>query len=161
MARAIAALHGFVLGGGLELAEACHLRIAAADARFGHPEIELAGVAGWGGTTRLPRLIDRGRALELLLTGRQLTASEALAWGLVNQVVPREQLVPTVHQWAASLTAKAASALALTLEAVRQGLEAGEGAALLLGAKASALAAATDDFRRATTAFTRHQGSDG
>jgi len=90
----VAAISGYALGGGLELAEACTFRIAAHHARFGHPEVRIGAVAGWGGTTRLPRLVRKGRATELLLTGDQIGAEEALAIGLVDRVVEKGSTTP-------------------------------------------------------------------
>ena len=90
----IALINGFALGGGLELAESCMLRVAVASARLGHPEVRLGVVAGWGGTTRLPRLIGKGRAAELLLTGGMVTAQKALEMGLVNLVTEKDELQP-------------------------------------------------------------------
>jgi enoyl-CoA hydratase len=87
----LAAIHGHCLGGGFDLAMACHLRIAASDARFAHPGGTLGIMTGWGGTQRLPQLIGRARAAELLSTGRAISAQEALAWGLVSRVTPPEE----------------------------------------------------------------------
>src|SRR6185436_11208749 len=89
----IAAINGFALGGGCELAMACHIRIASDNAKFGQPEVKLGIAPGYGGTQRLPRLVGKGRALDLILTGRTIDAQEALAMGLVNRVVPAEKLM--------------------------------------------------------------------
>ena len=91
----IAAVNGFALGGGCELAMACHLRIASENAKFGQPEINLGIIPGYGGTQRLPRYIGKGKALELLLTGDMMTAQDALQWGLVNKVTLQDELIPT------------------------------------------------------------------
>ena len=97
----IAAVNGFALGGGCELAMSCHLRLASENAKFGQPEINLGIIPGYGGTQRLPRLVGRARALDLMLTGRMITAAEALQWGLVNAVVPQTELLPTARKLAA------------------------------------------------------------
>ena len=96
----IAAVNGYALGGGCELAMACHLRIASENAKFGQPEINLGIIPGYGGTQRLPRLVGRCRALEILLTGKIITATDALNWGLVNAVVPPAELLATARKWA-------------------------------------------------------------
>lgn len=119
----IAAVNGFAVGGGCELMMACDLRLAAATARFGQPEINLGILAGWAGTQRLPRLVGKGRALELLLGGELIDAEEAWRTGLVNRVVPAADLQSEAWRLAASLTAKPATAVALTKAAVGQGLE--------------------------------------
>jgi enoyl-CoA hydratase len=149
----VAALNGTALGGGLELAESCWLRVAASHARLGHPEVRIGAVAGWGGTTRLARLVGRGRAAELLLTGATLSAGEALAAGLVNRVVPAERLRAEVAALAAELSAPAPAAVRLTWEALHRGLSLSLEESTALGADAFGLAAATEDFREGTRAF--------
>jgi enoyl-CoA hydratase len=119
----IAAVNGFAVGGGCELAMACDLRLAAATARFGQPEVNLGILAGWAGTQRLPRLIGKGRALELLLTGELIDAEEALRIGLVNRVVPAAELLPVARSLARVLAARPATAVHLTKTAVINGLE--------------------------------------
>ncbi|NQT63891.1 MAG: enoyl-CoA hydratase/isomerase family protein [Candidatus Marinimicrobia bacterium] len=119
----IAAINGFALGGGCELALACHLRFAAENAMFGQPEVKLGVIAGYGGTQRLPRLIGRGRALDLLLSGRMIKADEALQMGLVNGVFPRTELLSKVEEYAELLMAQGPQAQALTIRAVYQGIE--------------------------------------
>ena len=118
----VAAINGPCLGGGNELAMACHVRIAAERARFGQPEINLGLIPGFGGTQRLPRLIGRGRALELLLTGEMIAAADALQMGLVNRVVPDDQVVATAMELARQVASKSQVAVRLTLEAVNEGL---------------------------------------
>lgn len=118
----IAAINGVCVGGGLELAMACDLRIAARSARFGQPEVNLGVVSGWGGTQRLPRLVGKTRALELLMLGEQISAEAALAMGLVNRVVPDEALMSETTALAQKLAAKSAVALAKVKEAVERGL---------------------------------------
>lgn len=117
----IAAINGFALGGGCELALSCHLRIAAETARFGQPEVKLGVIAGYGGTQRLPRLIGTGRALDLLLTGKMISAQEALTMGLVNAVHPADALIASVEEYAASLMKQGPQAQAFTLKAVYGG----------------------------------------
>ncbi|MFQ5520900.1 MAG: enoyl-CoA hydratase/isomerase family protein [Candidatus Methylomirabilia bacterium] len=118
----IAAINGICVGGGLELAMACDLRIAAKSARFGQPEVNLGVVSGWGGTQRLPRLVGKTRGMEMLLLGEQIPAEDALAIGLVNRVVPDEALMEEATALARKLSAKSPIALAKVKEAVGRGL---------------------------------------
>ncbi|MGH7665809.1 MAG: enoyl-CoA hydratase/isomerase family protein [Candidatus Dormibacteria bacterium] len=120
----VAAINGFALGGGLELAMACDLRLASSSARLGQPEILLGIIPGWGGTQRLPRLVGRGRALELLLSGEQIGADRALELGLVNQVVEPERLAAAAEDLATRLAEQAPLAVAAIKRAVTIGLEA-------------------------------------
>src|SRR5688572_9891054 len=117
----LAAVNGYALGGGCELAMACTLRLAADTARFGQPEIDLGAIPGFGGTQRLTRLVSKGVALELLLTGRQIGADEALRIGLVNRVVPAANLMAESRQVAHSLASKAPAAVQYILELVHRG----------------------------------------
>jgi enoyl-CoA hydratase/carnithine racemase len=133
----IAAVNGFALGGGTELALACDLRIASANARFGQPEIDLGIIPGWGGTQRLLRLIGPARTLEICLTGAQIPAQEALRMGLVNKVVPEGMVVREAKNMARLLATKSRTAVAAILTAVREG----EGRAL-----ADGLAVEMDQF---------------
>lgn len=119
----VAAINGFALGGGLELAMACDLRVASATAKLGQPEILLGIIPGWGGTQRLPRLVGRGRALELLLTGEQIEAEQALEMGLVNQVVGPGELRQAAQDLATRLAEQAPLALAAIKRAVGRGLD--------------------------------------
>jgi len=119
----IAAIHGEALDQGLELALACDLRLADESARLGLTQVPRGSLPWDGGTQRLPRLVGRSRALEMLLTGRTLDAAEAAAIGLVHRVVPPGQLIPTARAWAEELAARAPIALRYAKEAVRQGLE--------------------------------------
>ena len=116
----IAAVNGFALGGGCEFAMACHIRYASENAVFGQPEVSLGLIAGWGGTQRLPRLVGKVRALELLLTGNNLTAEKAESIGLVNKVVPLEELIPTVEKLASSIIRNSSMAVSATIKAVNQ-----------------------------------------
>ena len=149
----IAAVNGFALGGGCELAMACTLRLAADTARFGQPEINLGLIPGYAGTQRLPRLVGRGRALELLLTGNPISAEEAWRIGLVNRVVPLAQLLPEARALAAALAAKPAVAVRYILEAVAGGLEMSEHDAEDYEATLFGLVSTTEDMREGTRAF--------
>lgn len=149
----IAAVNGFALGGGMELAMACHLRVASENAKFGQPEVKLGLIPGYGGTQRLPRLVGRGRALELLLTGRMIDAATALAWGLVNRVVPLAELHGAVQGLAEEVLAVAPTAVRRCLEAVRGGLEAPLPVGLGLEATLFGLCASTQDFVEGVAAF--------
>lgn len=114
----VAAVNGFALGGGCELAMACHMRVAADNARFGQPEVNLGLVPGYGGTQRLPQLIGKGKAIELLLTADQVKADEALRLGLVNHVVPQAELLPFCRQLLTKIIGKAPLAVGMVLECV-------------------------------------------
>ncbi|MGC8916657.1 MAG: enoyl-CoA hydratase/isomerase family protein [Thermoanaerobaculum sp.] len=149
----IAAVNGFALGGGMELAMACHLRVASEGAKFGQPEVKLGLIPGYGGTQRLPRLVGRGRALELLLTGKMIDATTALAWGLVNRVVPAGELREAAQSLAEEILAVAPTAVRWCLEAVRRGLDAPLSVGLAGEAAFFGLCAATEDFREGVTAF--------
>lgn len=148
----IAAVNGFALGGGCELAMACHIRIASETARFGQPEVNLGLIAGYGGTQRLPRLVGRGKATELLLTGAMVKAPEALQLGLVNQVVEPGQLLEAAQSMLETIYEKSPLAVALTLEAIEAGIadpvKGYEVEAQLFGK-----AAASEDGREGTQAF--------
>ena len=149
----IAAINGYALGGGCELAMACTIRIAADTARLGQPEINLGIIPGYGGTQRLARLIGAGRALELLLTGEQIGAAEAYRLGLVNRVVPAADLMAEAHRLAAAIAAKAPVAVRYILEAVRCGVQLPLGEAQALEATLFGLVASTEDMREGTRAF--------
>ncbi|HEX7044255.1 MAG TPA: enoyl-CoA hydratase-related protein [Burkholderiales bacterium] len=149
----VAAINGHAVGGGLELAEACALRVAAPHARLGHPEVRIGAVAGFGGTTRLPRLIGKGRAAELLLTGRLIDAEEALRFGLVNRIAPAERLVAETESLVREILMQAPLAVKLSWEALHRGLDVGIEQSAMLGADYFGLVAASDDFRAGTAAF--------
>jgi len=127
----IAAINGFCLGGGLELAMSCHIRICGDRARLGQPEINLGIIPGWGGTQRLPRLVSKGKAIEVILTGDQITAQEAKALGLINLVVPGDAVLRQAKGLAGKLAAKSAVTMAAALAAINggQGLPLQEGLA--------------------------------
>jgi enoyl-CoA hydratase len=149
----VAAINGYALGGGLELAEACTLRVAVSGARLGHPEVRIGAVAGWGGTTRLPRFIGKGRAAELLLTGRMISAEEALHMGLVNRVVEPARLVPECENILKEVLAQSPPAVRMTWEAMHRGLDLSIDESARVGADYFGLAASTADFREGTQAF--------
>jgi enoyl-CoA hydratase len=149
----IAAINGFALGGGCELAMACTFRVAADTAKLGLPETDLGIIPGYAGTQRLPRLVGRDRALELILTGRKVPADEALAMGLVTRVVPAESLASEVHAFAQALAARPAVAVRLAMEAVTRGLEMGFADACALEASLFGLVTATEDMKEGTRAF--------
>jgi enoyl-CoA hydratase len=149
----IAAVNGFALGGGCELAMACHIRIASDAAKFGQPEVKLGLIPGYGGTQRLPRLVGKGRALQLLLTGEMIDAQEALRIGLVNRVVAAAELIPTATAMLTSMLANAPLAIAHVIEAVNAGYDLPLSEALTLEATAFGLLASTADKREGTRAF--------
>jgi len=149
----IAAVNGFALGGGCELAMACHLRVASEAARFGQPEVKLGIGPGYGGTVRLPRLVGRGRALELLLTGQMIDAQEAYRIGLVNRVVPGDRLLAESESLLRTILENGPLAVRACLEAVDAGLDTGVDEALLLEANLFGLLSGTADMREGTAAF--------
>jgi enoyl-CoA hydratase len=149
----IAAINGFALGGGLELAMACTLRVASPNARMGQPEVKLGIIAGYGGTQRLPRLVGRGRALEMLLTGDMIDAAEAHRIGLVNHVVSQESLLDFCRQTLRKMLANGPVAVRLTMQAVDVGLNCGLEEGSRFEAHAFGLTAATADRIEGTTAF--------
>ncbi|MFI5228688.1 MAG: enoyl-CoA hydratase/isomerase family protein [Gemmatimonadales bacterium] len=149
----IAAVNGFALGGGCELAMACHLRIASDAAKFGQPEVKLGLVPGYGGTQRLTRLVGKGRALQLLLTGEMIDAAEAHRIGLVNRVVPAAELIAAATTMLNAILANGPLAVAQCIEVVNRGADASIDDALVLEATAFGLLAATEDKREGTRAF--------
>ena len=149
----IAAINGFALGGGCEMAMACTIRIAADTAKLGQPEINLGLIPGYAGTQRLTRIVGRGRALELLLTGDQITAQEAHRLGLVNRVVPAADLMAEAKKLAATLAARAPVAVKYILEAVNKGVEMPFAQAQVFEATLFGLVASTEDMREGTKAF--------
>jgi enoyl-CoA hydratase len=149
----IAAINGFALGGGCETAMACTIRIATETARFGQPEVKLGLLPGGGGTQRLPRLVGKGRALQLILTGEMITAQEALRIGLVNEVVPADSLISRVEAILKQIFSNAPVAVKHSLEAVNKGLETSQDEGLTLEASFFGLCAGTDDKKEGTAAF--------
>jgi enoyl-CoA hydratase len=150
---AIAAINGFALGGGCELALACTLRIASRNAKLGQPEVKLGLVPGYGGTQRLPRLCGKGVAHELILTGEMISAEEALRVGLVNRVVEPGELLATAEALAKKIIANAPLAVKYALEAVERGMEMPQEEGLYLEATLFGLCCATQDMREGTRAF--------
>jgi len=149
----IAAINGFALGGGCETAMACTIRIAVETARFGQPEVKLGLVPGGGGTQRLPRLIGKGRALQLILSGEMIGAQEAYRVGLVNEIVPAADLIPRAEAILKQITANAPIALKFALEAANKGMQTSQDEGLLLEASYFGLCAATEDKKEGTSAF--------
>jgi enoyl-CoA hydratase len=149
----LAAVNGYALGGGCELAMACHFRLASEAAKFGQPEVKLGITPGYGGTQRLPRLVGRGRALQLLLTGELIDAHEALRIGLVNAVVPAADLLPAARKLLQTILSQAPTAVALCIDSVDRGLDMSLEDALALEASYFGLCAATGDMREGMSAF--------
>ncbi|MFD2894460.1 enoyl-CoA hydratase/isomerase family protein [Sphingobacterium arenae] len=118
----LAAINGFALGGGLELAMACHIRLASEQAKMGLPEVSLGIIPGYGGTQRLPQLVGRGKALEMIMTGEMIDAQDALQWGLVNQVVSSEELIPTCERLLEKIYQRSQKAIAAAIRVVNMGL---------------------------------------
>jgi enoyl-CoA hydratase len=156
----IAAVNGFALGGGCELALACHVRIASSQAKFGLPEVRLGLIPGYGGTQRLPRLIGRGRALQLILTGDAIDAAEALRVGLVNAVVEPAALLGAAHAMARAMLKNAPIALARAIESVDAGLDASLDDGFRLEARLFGSLEDTTDMREGTRAFLEKRPPD-
>jgi enoyl-CoA hydratase/carnithine racemase len=149
----IAAVNGFALGGGCETAMACTIRIAAENAQFGQPEVKLGLVPGGGGTQRLPRLVGKGRALQLILSGEIINAAEAYRIGLVNEIVPATDLIVRAEAVLKQIAANAPIAIKFALEVTNKGLETSQSEGLLLEASYFGLCAATEDKKEGTSAF--------
>lgn len=149
----IAAVNGYALGGGFEIVQACHLAIAAETARFSHPEINIGFNPCWGGTQRLPRQVGRKPAMAMILTGEMIDAQEAYRIGVVNKVVPPQDLIPEVEKLARLLAAKSPVALEVCLEAVNHGCEMSLDDGLEYEATLFAIPVATGDAQEGTQAF--------
>jgi enoyl-CoA hydratase len=149
----VAAVNGFALGGGLELAMACTVRFASENAKLGQPEVKLGIIPGYGGTQRLPRLVGRGRAMELLLAGDPIPAAEAYRIGLVNAVLPQAELLDYCRAWLRKVLANGPLALGLVMDAVDTGLASGLAEGLRFEAAAFGVSAATEDSKEGTRAF--------
>ena len=149
----VAAINGFALGGGCETAMACTIRLATESARFGQPEVKLGVPPGGGGTQRLPRLVGKGRALQLILSGEMISAQEAYRIGLVNEVVPAADLIPRAEAILKQIFANAPLAVRYSLEAVNKGLETSQTEGLALEASFFGLCAGTEDKQEGTQAF--------
>ena len=149
----IAAVNGFALGGGCETAMACTIRVASEHARFGQPEVSLGIIPGGGGTQRLPRLVGKGRALQIILSGAMITAQEAYRIGLVDDVVPATDLIPRAEAILKQIFANAPVAIRFSLEAVNRGLETSQAEGMALEASLFGLCAGTEDKDEGTQAF--------
>ena len=149
----IAAVNGYALGGGCELALACTIRIASENARLGQPEVKLGLIPGYAGTQRLPRLVGRGRALEMVLSGEPVSAAEAYRIGLVNQVVSAQDLIAAAEKLAHKILANAPLAVKFALEAVNHGLEMTQAEGQFLEANLFGLCCTTADMKEGTRAF--------
>jgi enoyl-CoA hydratase/carnithine racemase len=149
----IAAVNGFALGGGCETAMACTIRLAVESAKFGQPEVTLGLVPGGGGTQRLPRLVGKGRALQIILSGEMISAQEAYRIGLVNEVVPAADLITRAEAILKKIASNAPIAVKFALEVTNKGLETSQSEGSLLEASYFGLCAATEDKKEGTTAF--------
>ena len=149
----IACINGFALGGGCELAMACTMRLASDNAKLGQPEVKLGIMAGYGGTQRFPRLIGKGLAMQYLLTGDQMTAAEAHRIGLVNEVMPQDQLIKRAEEIAAKIIANAPLAVQYTMEAVNHGMNMTLAEGLYLEATLFGVCCSTEDKNEGTKAF--------
>ena len=149
----IAAVNGFALGGGCELAMACHFRLCSDNAKFGQPEVVLGLIPGGGGTQRLPRLVGKGRALQLILSGEMISAQEAYRIGLVNEVVPAANVMTRAEAILKKIFSNAPVAVKHSLEAVNKGLETSQDEGLALEASFFGLCAGTEDKKEGTAAF--------
>jgi len=149
----IAAINGFALGGGCETAMACTIRIAVEHAKFGQPEVKLGLLPGGGGTQRLPRLVGKGRALQLILTGETISAQEAYRIGLVNEVVPAAGLIERAETILKQIAANAPIAVKFSLEAANKGMDSSQSEGLALEASYFGICAATEDKKEGTSAF--------
>jgi len=149
----IAAINGFALGGGCETAMACTIRLATEHSKFGQPEVKLGVLPGGGGTQRLPRLVGKGRALQLILSGGMISASEAYRIGLVNEVVPGADLIPRAEALLREIFSNAPLAVRYSLEAVNKGLETSQAEGLALEASFFGLCSGTEDKQEGTRAF--------
>jgi enoyl-CoA hydratase len=155
----IAAVNGYALGGGMELALACHLRVAAENARFGLPEVKLGIIPGYGGTVRLPRIVGRGHALEMILSGEMISAQRAYEIGLANRVVPQAEIRAAAEQMLDGILKNGPIALRFALEAVDRSLETGIDEGLGLEAHLFGLLASTEDMREGMGAFLEKRGA--
>jgi enoyl-CoA hydratase len=149
----VAAVNGFALGGGCEIAMACHVRFAAENAKFGQPEVNLGIIPGYGGTQRLARLVGAGRALELSMSADMIGAEEAYRIGLVNKVYPQAELVDKAKEYCKKVMSKGPKAISAVLHAVNRGIEMSLGDALRLEAHLFGLVCATEDMKEGTKAF--------
>lgn len=156
----IAMINGYAFGGGLELALACHVRTLAAETRIGLPEVGLSIIPGYGGTQRLPRIVGRGRALELILTGKPITADTALSFGLVNRVAPAAELREVTEKLAGAMLGNGPLALAMATEAVLRGSEVSLEEGLRIECDLFGIISSTDDMREGLNAFLEKRKPD-
>lgn len=156
----IAAVNGFALGGGTEVALACHIRIASDNAKMGQPEVKLGLIPGFGGTQRLARLVGKGQAMELILTGKMISAQQALQIGLVNSVVAQPDLLPVCQHLAGTMIVNGPLALASAIQAINRGLDSTLDEGLLLEADLFGKACLTQDSKEGTLAFLEKRKAD-
>lgn len=156
----VAAVNGFALGGGCELALACHIRYASENAKFGQPEVNLGVIPGFGGTQRLSRIVGKGHALELLMSGNMVDAQEAYRIGLVNKVVPQSELLPKSEKLLQTILSKGPYAISMIIDAVNEGLDKKLDAALNHEANLFGQTCATEDMHEGTTAFLEKRKPD-
>jgi len=156
----IAAVNGFALGGGCELALACNLRVASENAKLGLPEVTLGIIPGFGGTQRLARLVGKGKALELILSGEMIDAKEAHRIGLVNRISPAGEAVPVAESLARTIMSRGPQAVRMAIEAVNEGLEMPIEEGLFLEATLFGLVTTTEDFKEGTRAFIEKRKAD-
>jgi len=149
----LAAINGYALGGGTEFALACHIRLAAENAKFGQPEVKLGLIPGFGGTQRLPRLVGKGKAMELVLSGKVIDAKEAYEIGLVNKVIPAKDLLSEAEAMAKDIIKNAPLALEYAIEAINKGLDKTLDAGLQLEAEIFGRSCATEDSQEGAKAF--------
>jgi len=149
----IAAVNGFALGGGCELAMACTIRVAAESAKFGQPEVKLGIMPGFGGSQRLPRLVGKGRALQIILSGKPIDAQEAYRIGLVNEIVPNTNLIARAEAILNEINANAPVGVRFSIDAVNKGMDTGIEEGLRIEASLFAICAATEDKKEGTSAF--------
>lgn len=148
----IAAVNGFALGGGLELAMSCHFRIASDNAKMGLPEVTLGVIPGYGGTQRLPQLVGKGKAMEMILSATMLTAEEAKTWGLVNHVVPQPELIALANELAGKIVKNSPVAISKAIEAVNAGFDK-DADGFTTEIRAFGYCFGTEDFKEGTSAF--------
>jgi enoyl-CoA hydratase len=149
----IAAVNGFAVGGGNEIAMACTIRLATEGAKFGQPEVKLGIIPGFGGTQRLPRLVGKGLALQLILTAEMISAQEAYHIGLVNEVVPAEQLIPRAEAILKQINTNAPLGIRFAIQAVNKGLETSQAEGLILESSLFGICTTTEDRKEGTSAF--------
>jgi len=156
----VAVINGYALGGGTEIALACHIRIASENAKMGQPEVNLGLIPGFGGTQRLPRLVGKGLAMEMILSGKTIDTQEAYRIGLVNQVVPQEKLKATCKKLAQKMAGNGPKAVEFCIQSINKGLEKPLNEGLLLEAEFFGEVCATEDSKEGTQAFLEKRKPD-